>query len=185
MALKLGPITLPWGRAHSDDPFWEFFINTPAADLENSVVEMMRKAPEGNIFPVKADLHTPEITSGHVKELATYLGADLIGVTKGNDEYPFAVITVVKSDYDPAHAPGVGGQVPVQNALYVTFVLSAWMRELGYRATAKEDPEGQRLAAAAKLGTLNGKGRLTTPKFGSKVYVGNVIWTDLPLVADG
>jgi hypothetical protein len=182
--LKLGPITLPWPGGRPADPYWDFFINTPPADLENSVVEMIRKAPEGNIFPAKADLHTPEITAGHVKELATYLGADLIGITRGNDEFPFAVITVVRAEYDPGQAKGVGGQVPVQNALYVTFVLSAWMRELGYRATAQEDPNAERLAAAARLGNINPQGRLTTPKFGTKVYVGNVIWTDLPLAVD-
>ncbi len=185
MPLKVGPITFPWRGGRSDDPYWDFFIKTPPADLENSVIEMMRKAPEGNVFPVKADLHTPEITSGHVKELGLYLGADLIGIANGNQEYSFAVITVVKAEYDPEQAKGVGGQVPVQNALYVTFVLSAWIRELGYRATAQRDPDAERLAAAAGLGNIDSRGQLNTPKFGTKVHVGNVIWTDLPLVADG
>lgn len=189
MPLKLGPLTIPWpGKGPAEDPYWGFFINTHPADLTNSVVQMMRSAPEGNVFPVKADLHTPEITSSHVKELARYLGADLIGVVKFDspgEEYPYAVVSAVRAEYDPREAPGVGGQVPVQNGLYVTFVLSAWIRELGYRATASPDPDAERLAAAAGLGKLDARGRLVTRKYGAKVHVANVIRTDLPLAPDG
>ena len=64
----------PWSKKHShrDDPYWDFFINTPPADLGNTVTEMIRKAPEGNIFPAKTELHTPEITTQHVKGMAEY-----------------------------------------------------------------------------------------------------------------
>jgi len=192
MPLKLGPVTIPWPKgdsSHKDDPYWEFFINHPPVDLENSATEMMRRAPEGNVYPTKSELHTPEITSSHVKELAHYLGADLVGIARlelnESNDYPFAVITVVQAEYDTKTSPGLGGQVPTQNGLYVTFVLSAWMRELGYRATALEDPDDEKLAAQAKLGTLNAKGRLVTPEFGPKVHVAKVIRTDLPLAADG
>ena len=194
MALRLGSLRLPWSRktSHDDDPYWDFFINTPPADLANYVAEMIRKAPGGNIFPTKTDLHTPEITSSHVKELARYLGADLVGITRlaardGPETlgYPFAVVCVVQAEYDPRRALGIGGQVPVQNGLFVTFVLSAWIRELGFRAIASEDPNAEKLAAAAGLGTLNPEGRLVTSKYGSQVHVANPIHTDLPLVADG
>lgn len=194
MGLQLGPFRLPWpAKSHASDPYWDRFINTVPADMTNSVVEMIRNAPEGNLFPTKADLHTPEITASHTKELAIYLGADLVGVARldpedGADDYPFAVVSAVRADYDPAQAMGVGGQVPVQNGLYVTFVLSAWIRELGYRATAlirDSDTDRARVAAAAKLGHLDSAGRLVTPKYGSRVYVADLIRTDLPLAADG
>jgi hypothetical protein len=202
--LRLGPSKIPWvgEDSHKDDPYWDFFVNTPPADLANTVTEMIRSAPEGNVFPTKAELHTPEITSTHVKELATYLGTDLIGIAqlpplfpppsagegKGegdNGFYPFAVICAVQADYDPRKAPGIGGQVPVQKGLFITFVLSAWIRELGFRATAVQDPNAEKLAVAAGLGTLNAEGRLVTPKFGTRVHVANVIRTDLPLAPDG
>ena len=82
--MRLGPLKIPWlGKgSREDDPYWDFFINTPPADLANTVTEMIRSAPEGNIFPTKAELHTPEITSSHVKELAAYLGTDLIGIAR-------------------------------------------------------------------------------------------------------
>jgi hypothetical protein len=206
----LGPLKIPWRRKDSrdpssrlraGDPYWDFFINRPPADLANSITELIRSAPEGNVFPTKAELHTPEITSSHVKELARYLGADLVGIARLNDnsplplaaegkgegaeQYPFAVVCAVPAEYDPRQAPGIGGQVPVQNGLFITFVLSAWIRELGYRATALADPNGEKLAAAAGLGTLDPDGRLVTPKYGTRVHVANVIRTDLPLAPDG
>jgi hypothetical protein len=112
-----------------------------------------------------------------------------VGIAKldpndGGEEFPFAVICAVRADYDPRSSPGVGGQVPVQNGLFITFVLSAWIRELGFRATVRSGVDGEKLAAAAGLGTLNADGRLVTPKYGIHVYVANVIRTDLPLAAD-
>ena len=202
--MRLGPFKIPrLGKdSHKDDPYWDFFINTPPADLANTVTEMIRSAPEGNVFPTKAELHTPDITSSHVKELARYLGTDLVGIARLNatpsplsqgletkretDEHsPFAVICAVQADYDPRKAPGIGGQVPVQKGLFITFVLSAWIRELGFNATAALDPNAEQLAAAAGLGTLDTQRRLVTPKFGTHVHVANVIRTDLPLAPDG
>ena len=208
MVLRLGPFKIPWlGKdSHKDDPYWDFFINTPPADLANTATELIRNAPEGNVFPTKAELHTPEITSSHVKGMAEYFGADMVGIVKlssnevppslpsppsrgrgageGEEVFPFAVICVVRADYDPREAPGIGGQAPVQNGLFISFVLSAWIRELGFRATAAPDPNAEKLAAAAGLGTLNEKGRLVTPQFGANIYVANVIRTDLPLAPD-
>jgi hypothetical protein len=192
VALRLRPpkfLRLASGK-HSDDPYWDFFIKTPPADLANTVTEMIRKAPEGNIFPTKAELHTPEITSNHVKGMAQYFGADLVGIARlssdtPGDNYPFAVICAVRAEYDPRESPGIGGQVPVQNGLFITFVLSAWIRELGFRATAAPDPDADSLAAAARLGTLNPQGKLVTQRYGTKVHVANVIRTDLPLAPDG
>lgn len=205
MALRLGPFKLPGLRrdSHKDDPYWDFFINTPAADLDNTVTELIRNAPPGNVFPTKADIHTPEITSSHVKGMAHYFGADVVGIVKLpahnpspsplpptaggkiEEEYPFGVICVVRAEYDPRTAPGIGGQVPVQNGLFITFVLSAWIRELGFRAKVAPETNGAKLAAVAGLGEINGNGRLVTPRYGADVHVADVILTDLPLAPDG
>ena len=205
MVLRLGPLKIPWlGKdSRGDDPYWDFFINIPPADLANTVTEMIRSAPEGSVFPTKAELHTPDITSSHVKELARYLGTDLVGIARltttpassitrggdgrgeGNEHYPFAVICAVQADYDPRHALGIGGQVPVQKGLFITFVLSAWIRELGFNATAALDPNAEQLAAAAGLGNLTADGKLLTPQYGTRIHVANVIRTDLPLAPDG
>jgi len=194
VALRIGPLKLPWlgKNSHKDDPYWDFFINTTAADLANTVTDMIRNAPEGNVFPTRTELHTPEITSSHVKGMAEYFGAEMVGIarltpedTRNGEFYPFAVICAVHADYDPRKSPGIGGQVPVQNGLFISFVLSAWIRELGYRATAAPDPDAEKLAARAGLGTLNNEGKLVTPRFGANVHVANLIRTDLPLAPDG
>lgn len=176
--------------AHDDDPYWDHFINTPPADQANSILDLIRNAPAGNVFPTKSDLHTPEITSSHLKELARYLGTDLVGIARVKTQSeahpdPFAVVCIMRADYEPRDAKGIGGQVPVQKGLFVTFVLSAWIRELGFRATAALDPAGEQLATVAGLGTLDRDNRLVTKEFGNRVYVADVIRTDLPLAHDG
>jgi hypothetical protein len=181
---------LLWRRRHSpaSDPYWDAYIETAPADLANSAVEIIRRAPEGNVFPARAELHTPEITSRHVKEMARYLGADLVGIAAldpQNEPSPFAVVCAVKADDDPRTSPGLGGQLPVQNGLFVTFVLGAWIRELGFRATSGREARAEPLAARAGLGTLNGEGRLVTREFGTRVHVADVVLTDLPLAPDG
>jgi hypothetical protein len=187
VALPSGWVKLPWRRSdrRRDDPYWDFFINTPPADPANSILDVIRKAPEGNVFPTRADLHTPEVTTSHVKELARYLGADLVGVTTLDADdagHPFAVVCAVRAADDPRRAPGIGGQVPAQNGAFVTFVLSAWIRELGFRANVTGALDAPRLAAAAKLGTLDRAGQLVTAELGTRVHVADVIRTDLPLI---
>jgi hypothetical protein len=187
VSLRSGWLKSPWRRTarRSRDPYWDFFINTPPADRANSVLDVIRRAPEGNVFPTKADLHTPEITASQVKEMARYLGADLVGIAKLDADdagHPFAIVCAVRADNDPREAPGIGGQVPVQNGLFVTFVLSAWIRELGYRASMAASLDAARLAVAARLGTLDRTGKLVTTEYGTRVHVADVIRTDLPLV---
>ena len=205
MTLRLGRFKLPGLRRdrHKNDPYWDFFLNRPPVDLANTVTELIRNAPPGNVFPTKADIHTPEITSSHVKGMARYFGADLVGIVrlaanhpspsphppaadgKIEEKYPSAVVCVVRAEYDPRTAPGIGGQVPVQNGLFITFVLSAWIRELGFRANIAEETNGEKLAAVAGLGEINDNGRLVTPQYGADVHVADIILTDLPLSPDG
>src|ERR1044071_2608218 len=131
---------------------------------------MIRKAPDGSVFPTRAELHTPEITSSHVKGMAEYFGAELVGIAKldnvfplpvaekkgegdKNQNYPFAIICAVHADYDPRTSPGIGGQVPVQNGFFITFVFSAWIRELGFQDKTAPHTHPDKLAGAAGGGT--------------------------------
>jgi hypothetical protein len=191
-----GALRLPWGRSGSgDDPFWEDFINRPPADLRNMIPEIVAKAAEGNVFPTQSELHSPNVTSSHVKELATYLGRSLTGIadlTRQDPElahgYPFGIVCAVRAEYDPYAHPGIGGQTGVQTGQFVTFIVAAWIREMGYRGTIKiETTREQRehLAIATGLGTRDSQGRFTTPKYGTKVHIADVIFTDLPMLADG
>ena len=195
MALRLGPLRIPWPGSEPKDPYWDTFVNRPVSDPRNLPQEALR-SPGGAVNPTKADLHSPEITTDHLKQLARFLGAELVGVVRlksaeagdGADaaSYPFVVVCAVRTDYDPRTATGVGGQVAVRNGRFVTFTLAAYIRELGYQATNQLPADEQRLAAAAGFGTLDAEGRLVTPRGSNRVHVSDeVIHTDLPLAPDG
>jgi len=82
----------------------------------------------------------------------------------------------------------MGGQAPVQAGQFATFIVASWIRELGYRASIKIEvsrEDRERLAVAAGLGTLTADGRLRVPKYGTRIYIADVIFTDLPMKADG
>jgi len=151
--------------------------------VNNAVLE----AAEGSVFPVKSDVHSPDVMSSHIKQLARFFGADLTGIARlpKGSEYPFGIVCVVRAEYDPRQARGIGGQAALQNGLFLTFNVGAIIREMGFRATAKIPTDGDRLAAVCGLGTLDANGRLVTRHFGAKVYVADVVYTDLPLAPDG
>lgn len=179
-------LALPWRTtSEEDDPYWDFYLNTPLSDERNSLAFTLRNAPEGVVNPVKDDIHTPEVMSRHTKELARYLGADLVGIARTDlPGHPFAVLIGMRAEHDPRVNPGIGGQLPVQKGRYVTFIVSAWIRELGYQGTTKIEADGDSLAIRAGLATRNGEGRLVAPDLGT-VHVVEPILTDLPLAADG
>jgi len=186
-------------RSGQDDPYWENFVNGQPNDDRNLITDIVGRAPEGNVFPTQAELHSPNVTAKHVKELSTYLGGKLVGELVGIADlgkqtpeiargYRYAVVTGVRAEYDPYTSPGPGGQAAVQAGQFVTFIVASWIREMGFRATMKLDvprAEREHLAVAAGLGKLNGDGKLTVPKYGTKVHVANIIFTDLPMEADG
>jgi hypothetical protein len=193
-------VRLPFSRQRERDrdPFWDAFINTPPADPNNVIPHAFSQVHDGETNPVRSVVHSPNVLSSHIKELGRFYGADLIGIvalpagsfsSKGvpSGVQSFAIVTVLKADYDTRTSKGVGGQTPALKGLFATFTLAAYIRELGYSATRVfgEDQRGERLAAAAGFGQLNADGRLVTPRFGRLVYVAELILTDLPLEPDG
>jgi hypothetical protein len=135
------------------------------------------------------------VTARHAKELTLYLGGQLVGIADLGTQtperargYPYALVTGVRAAYDPYMSPGPGGQVAAQAGQFVTFIVASWIREMGFRATMKSDvprAEREHLAVAAGLGKLNGDGKLTVPKYGTKIHIADIIFTDLPMEADG
>src|SRR4051794_24647951 len=105
MPLRLALLRIPSPRSGTDDdPDWEAFINRPLADIRNMIPEIMGRAPEGNVVVTRAELHSPDVTADHVKELARYLKTDLVGIvdlSKQDPElahgFPFAVVCAVKA----------------------------------------------------------------------------------------
>jgi hypothetical protein len=191
-----GALQAPLRRlSGQDDPYWDGFINRPPHDARNILTDIMKKVPEGNVFPTRSEQHSPNVTAKHAKELSTYLGADLVGIADLRKQppelargYAFAIVNGIGAEYDPYTSPGVGGQTAVQKGQFITWIVASWIREMGFRATVRElttRAERERLAVAAGFGKLNGDGRLTVPKYGTKFHVVDIIYTDLPMEADG
>ena len=159
------------------DPYWEAFINRPPADMNNLIPHAFKQAHGGGVNPARTEVHSPNVMADHVKELGRFYGTQRVGIVErpGSDP-PFAIVSVLKSDSDTRLAKGIGGQVPALKALFATFTLAAYIRELGYRADCVELPEARQLAEAAGL--------LPLPK-ARYAHVGDVILTDLPLKPDG
>ena len=176
---------LPWSRSpNRDDPYWEAFINRPPSDPNNSIPLAFKQVTPGGVNPVKTEVHSPNVMSQHVKELARFYGADMVGIVPTESPAGFAIVCVLKTDYDAREARGIGGQTPAMKGLFATYTLGCFIRELGYRADSSEG-DRERLAVAAGLGTLTADGRLKTPKLGTNNYVAELVLTDLPLEPDG
>jgi hypothetical protein len=189
------------GRRKPEDPYEDFYLNAEAADPRNSIVNRIRQAPEGSVFAIKSDTHTPEVMAAHVKELGRFFGADVVriaamaelqpGASAGGEGealdrggLPFAVIMLFRAEHDPRQSPGVGGHVAALKAAFAVFQVSAIIRELGYHATRISPAEPDRAAAKLGLGTLDGSGRLKTARLGTKLHIADFIFTDLPVKPD-
>jgi hypothetical protein len=173
---------LPWRRR---DPYWDAYVNRPPADPSNLVPPHVRNAPEGAVYPIKSDVHTPEVMSQHIQDLGRFFGAALIGVAplglNESNDYPFAVVAAIPAEYDPRTSPGIGGQAAALTGAYVAFNLAAAIREYGFRAARSGSLDLDRIAVCAGLGTLDPAGRLVAREYGSRLYLADVIRTDLPL----
>jgi hypothetical protein len=182
-------VRLPFSRQRERDrdPYWDAFINNPPVDPNNVIPHAFSQVRDGESNPVRTQVHSPNVMSSHIKELGRFYGADLIGIAELPSDHGFAIVSVLKADYDTRTATGVGGQTPALKGLFATFTLAAYIRELGYRATREfaGNTRAETLAAAAGLGEVDAEGRLVTRRFGRGVYVAEVIFTDLPLQADG
>lgn len=104
----------------------------------------------------------------------------------GRDAQPylFGIVCALFSEYDPAVAPGLGGQQVVQKGAVVSHYLGAYIRELGFRATnSQADP--LHLSEQAGLVRVDGNGKLTAlGNAGAKaahVHLSGLVVTDLPL----
>jgi hypothetical protein len=146
------------------------------------------------VHPTRTEVHSPNVMSGHVKQLGQYLGADEVGIIQlavnpfeDDPDAPgpfFGIVSLIQADQDVRTAPGSGGQAPAVKGLFATFNLAAYIREMGYRANRSKTMDGERLAAIAHLGTIGSDGRLESPRLRPCVYAAEVIVTELPLEPD-
>jgi hypothetical protein len=157
-------------RAPKDDPYWEAFINRPPFDPNNVIPHAFKQVQPGGVNPVRTEVHSPNVMSSHVKDLAKFYGASRVGIV-GLPDGRAAIVCALPFDYDPATHAGVGAQTPALKGLFATFTLGAYIREMGY-TTDRCELDRFELATKAHLNT---KG----------MHVADVIVTDLPLQPDG
>ena len=191
----------PW-RNKAEDAYERFYRESPAADARNLIVNRIREAPEGSVFAVKSDTHTPAVMSAHIKELGRFFRADLVRIVElaglsagaaaaaGPDgkewrDLPYAVVCGFRAEHDPRDAPGIGGHAVALKGAFATFQISAIIREFGFRATKQSGLDPEQVAVAAGIGALNKDGRIAVPGFGSKIHLADLILTDLPGKPDG
>jgi hypothetical protein len=164
-----------------NDPFWDAFINRPPADPNNLITHAFENAQPGGVNPVRSEVHSPNVMSGHVKELGRFFGADRVGIVElaanpfgdaAANGPVFAIVCTLRTEHDTRNARGIGGQAPALKGLFVTFNLSAYIKEMGYRAS-RSSADSNRLAAVAGVGMQ-----------GREQHVAEVVYTDLPLAAD-
>ncbi len=156
--------------------------------------------------------HTPEDHTRIVKKAARVFGADLVGLCRVHPnliyshEYDLlhaehrpldlpegcthAIVMAIAMDYDtmkysPDAIAGTATGLGYSKMAFLTNLVAAFIRGLGYRAIPSGNDTGLSipLAMAAGLGELGRNGLLITEKYGPRVRICKV-FTDLPLVHD-
>jgi ferredoxin len=176
----------------------------------------MAKVPEGKANPSRIPVADPAHMARKIKEVARFLGADVAGITYLDQAYVYshrakgraatgentgdpihlshryAICLGFDSDYykfltcnsrisDAEYTLGVTRTIPT------TFMLAAYIREMGYPARAHNSGVYEvnpiPLAVNAGLGELGRHGLLIHEEYGSRLHL-SVVTTDLPLTVD-
>jgi len=182
----------------------------------NSLYDIYRNLPEGKVNPKKIPVTDPERMARNIKEIARFFGADVVGITlldqayvyshraRGNTAagenaggavdlpHRFAICLGFESDYEKfltnnsriSDAEYSLGNV---NSLQPTFLLAAYIREMGYPARThgfgRFEVNPIPLAVNAGLGELGRHGMLIHEEYGSRLHL-SVVTTDLPMAVD-
>jgi len=156
----------------------------------------------------KAEVTDTAKMSSHIKEVARYMGADLVGITKlheafifENDRsgdpvdysnYKYAIVLARAMDYDmirttPSWCDHVEVGRQYQDLAVLSTSLAIYIAQLGYYARAScagnDVVMHVPLAVYAGLGELSRIGILLTRQYGPRVRLATVV-TNLPLEVD-
>jgi epoxyqueuosine reductase QueG len=218
------PLFNYYNNSTARDPIGRIGTGNHAADRRNVMQVVVNQAPRGGVSPNKTEVRDPKVMAQHIKDVARFLGADVIGVARtfpgflykagrypddGNGprvgggasdpserlgpteraaKYPFAISAGVAWNYDmgKAHRHRIGDATyhfALDEAQVLMVNLAAYIRELGYNAV-QGVTQPMPVALAAGIGQHARNGLLITEKFGSRMQLGDIILTDLPLVPD-
>ena len=213
---ELGERLRSWRNTRAgQDPFRRIF-GVGGGDPKNCLQLIMRQLPEGAVNPDRTAVSDPAGMARNIKEVARFLGADVVGITHLDQAYVYSHRARDKAAMgqkagDPIHLPhryaicmgfasdyykfltnnsrisdadyGLGNN----HMIAPTFMLAAYIREMGYPARAHDYARGEvnpiPLAVNAGLGELGRHGMLIHEEYGSRIHL-SVVTTDLPLAVD-
>ena len=213
---ELGERLRSWRNTRAgQDPFRRIF-GVGGGDPKNCLQLIMRQLPEGAVNPDRTAVSDPVRMARNIKEVARFLGADVVGITHLDQAYVYSHRARDKAAMgqkagDPIHLPHryaicmgfasdyykfLTNNSRISDADYglgnnrmiaPTFMLAAYIREMGYPARAHHYGRGEvnpiPLAVNAGLGELGRHGMLIHEEYGSRIHL-SVVTTDLPLAVD-
>jgi len=214
---ELGERVRLWRKTRAGvDAFGRTFGRGGNADPNNSYQHVMSQAHEGAVNPDRIPVSSPASTARNIKEVARFFGADAVGITHLDQAYvyshraksspvdggkpgdpihlphKYAICLVYAGDYDRymtcnSRISDAEYQVGQKGTIMPTFMLAAYIREMGYPARAHchsgYEVNPIPLAVNAGLGELGRYGMLIHEEYGSRVHLATVT-TDLPLEVD-
>jgi ferredoxin len=198
------------------DAFARTFGRGGNADPKNSIQDVMSQVSEGAVNSDRIPVSDPDTMAGNIKEVARFFGADVVGICRLDQNYVYShragnsPANGAKAG-DPIHLPhqyaiclGFAGdydrylacnsriadaeyQIGQKSTMVPTFMLAAYIREMGYPARAHchsgYEVNPIPLAVNAGLGELGRHGMLIHEEYGARLHLA-VVTTDLPLSVD-
>ena len=167
-------------------------------DASKMIYQELAGSWNGPVNPEKL-FKNPREMSKRIKEVAKFLGADLVGVCEldqrwvyKNTEIPhrYAISMAVEMDSsllmnEPSYLENTAAGIAYSKARCVSTMLAQYIRGIGYSAFAHVNEKVLEVSIAidAGLGELGRNGLLITPEYGPRVRLCSVT-TDLPLKKD-
>jgi len=185
-------------------------------DPHNSLQHLMRKVPVGAVSPERVPVSDPVAMARNIKETARFFGADVAGIARLEQAYVYShrarggpadgenAGSAVDLPHKYAICLGFAGNYdrylacnsPISDTEYQmgdsrmmvpTFLLAAYIREMGYPARAhyhtRRELNPIPLAINAGLGELGRNGLLIHEDYGPRLQLAAVT-TDLPMAVD-
>jgi len=160
---RLGPVMKKRMRDPVPDAMWRVFY--PRSRRENSVLWHLFEAADGPVNPDATQASDPRANATHIKEVARFLGADLVGISELRQEFVYThygnifdspkgrlgkevtlehryAISIAKGmDRDklnssPSYVENAETGLRYAELALTTCMLAAYIRELGYPAKA-------------------------------------------------
>lgn len=124
---ELGPVLFNYYRnTIATDPLSRVTANTHAADRRNVLSEAMNRAPKGDINPERTPVPDPEAMTRHIKRVAMYMGADVVGVAKAHPTMLYAGARVTDDGMSEGGAAPDPPDEQARKYPYLIVATTAW-----------------------------------------------------------